>query len=660
MILTFFISLLQERTKCNFSMYRSPKMVGIDQYLHPSTDNDNAARANEKARKDYEKTRKLSLRTLDVRFHVGSYNDPSFLQPNTTENNEMSLSASNEGFSDVYIGDEKDTENTPTKKSVNVNEMSLSATNEGFIDDAIDTSGGDDKDTVNSPTKKSVNVNEMIVIVGEYGRFQKILTLMLSLLTIPSGFNITNIYFLADRPNWMCALNSTVCTLNGTFKSNDNRRCLLPRNDWEYVVPKDYSVQTQYDVVCSDDWLISFSTTLFFLAWMVGAVCMGWVADNLGRKRAIFISETIVLTVSLASAFAPNFYWFIIARGIVGFFCPGTFPQMFILISEVVGEKHRAFAGIVVFFCVSFGSVILCAKAYFIRSWGYLTILCSAPYLLTLFFYFFVPESIRFLRIKGRIDEAMKELRRIANWNKREIPSHVTLTKPPAHVIQHRANPLDLFRTRTLAMRSLIQAYVWYASGVAYVGLYLVGEDLSGGLYRDYMFMAIGETIGVIIIIDLTERIGRKLSVIGPMLIGAIICVGLGVMPKLKQFELARLILGIIGKGALGGAFDALHTWSVELYPANIRGEGMGLLQVSTRIGTGCSPWVANELKKLHPSAPFVTIGIVSLLGFIVMFWLPETKGTEISDTDSELESSVKSETVAEFGDIEMVEQPVT
>ena len=258
-----------------------------------------------------------------------------------------------------------------------------------------------------------------------------------------------------------------------------------------------------------------------------------------------------------------------------------------------------------------------------------------------LLFYFFVPESIRFLRVKGRMDEARQTLQKIARWNKRTIPANVQLTHADSNVIAHKANPIDLFRTKTMAIKTLIQGYAWFACGMTYVGLYLAGQDLDGDLYRDYLMVAAGEVLGVAAIIDLTERWGRKLSVMSMMFVGAVICVSLDFVPKYGSYLTVRLVLGMLGKATLAGSFDALHTWSVELYPANIRGEGMGFMQVCTRIGTASSPWVAKELKAVHENAPYVTMGLVSMLAFLLMFYLHETKGVKTSDTDIELEDKI-------------------
>ena len=61
---------------------------------------------------------------------------------------------------------------------------------------------------------------------------------------------------------------------------------------------------------------------------------------------------------------------------------------------------------------------------------------------------------MRWLHARGEIDKAMAILRRIAKFNKREIPEDVTLTKPEAY---QKPNPIDVFRPQSRAVSSLIQ-----------------------------------------------------------------------------------------------------------------------------------------------------------------------------------------------------------
>ena len=62
------------------------------------------------------------------------------------------------------------------------------------------------------------------------------------------------------------------------------------------------------------------------------------------------------------------------------------------------------------------------------------------------------------------------------------------------------------------------------------------------------------------------------------------------------------------------------------------RSQGMGLLQISSRIGAAGAPWVAKGLKDVHEYAPFLVMGVSSLIASFLMIRLPETKGQKTAE----------------------------
>ena len=95
----------------------------------------------------------------------------------------------------------------------------------------------------------------------------------------------------------------------------------------------------------------------------------------------------MVILIGFLSAFSPNMAWYTTARFIIGFFIPGVAVQTFILASELVGPKRRPLAGIGLWAFFGFGLVILGVKAYFIRKWKTLAIVCTAPYVVVVLFF---------------------------------------------------------------------------------------------------------------------------------------------------------------------------------------------------------------------------------------------------------------------------------
>lgn len=57
---------------------------------------------------------------------------------------------------------------------------------------------------------------------------------------------------------------------------------------------------------------------------MFGAFLSGIIADKYGRQRVIVFSAVLNMIFGIFTAFAPSYYWILIARTLVGFALAGA------------------------------------------------------------------------------------------------------------------------------------------------------------------------------------------------------------------------------------------------------------------------------------------------------------------------------------------------
>lgn len=469
------------------------------------------------------------------------------------------------------------------------------------------------------------NISDVIPLLGGFGRFQQLVTILICMMIFPSTFTILMMYFTAQNPPYKCVSNSTTCLSNTTFESSNPYRCELARADWEFTEPKSYSIITQFDLFCEREWAVHLTTSIFFIGWAFGAVILGWVSDNYGRKIVIFPGYLTIMSVGFLASFSPNIYILIICRFILGFCLPGTAIQNLVLISELVSTKYRPHSVVFVWFFFSFALCLLSLKAYLIPNWKTLFIVCSVPYLFIMFFYKFIPESVRWLHLHGKQNELTRVLNRMKYWNKKESFDFILL--PIQRIDRNvKTSPLDLFKERKLAIKTLVQGYGWLVNGMVYYGLSLAAGDLGGSIYRNFALLSAIEVPALVLTMYFCNKIGRKPTTAGSMAIGSITCLAIAFIPNEDSFKVYRVTLGIVGKCFITTSFSSIYTWSLELYSTDIRAEGIGFLQVTSRIGAASSPWIAKALKKLHHTTPFIVMGVVSLLGALLLLLLPETK----------------------------------
>ena len=495
----------------------------------------------------------------------------------------------------------------------------------------------EENDRITSLNKKVeyLNIDGFLRMVGEFGKFQILLDAIFCFMIIPTAFQSLIMYFAALQPEWRCVTNSTLCTLNGTFTSQNELRCQIPRSEWEFTQPKEYSIVTEFDIYCDKDWAIYMSTSIYFIGSLFGSIVLGWISDNYGRKNTLFTSYFFLLLSGLCVLFMPTLETFMICRFIVGFFKTGTIVTMYVLISEIVGEKYRPGAGIIFWFFFTVALCMMGLTAFFIRKWKILFIVSTAPYFIALLSYKFVPESVRWLRLKGKFEEALEIFKMIADWNGKKINPDVKISR--VTVAKNSSSPMDLFKTKHMALKTTLQGFVWMVCAMVYLGISLAADELGGSLYRNYFLVSIVEFPAALLAIFCCDRLGRKKTCTYSLLLAGSLTLIVGFIPTASSEErMVRVAMGMLGKLFITISFDTICAWSVEMHTTDIRSEGMGFMQVTSRLGAASAPWIAKGVKSTHKSLPFIIMGSLGLIAGVACFFLPETKGREIQETEED------------------------
>ena len=484
---------------------------------------------------------------------------------------------------------------------------------------------------------KELTVEQMLPHIGDNGTFQKLLVVGFTITLFVTSMQPVLCTFITLAPDWRCVENSTECTWkNMTFPAQDERRCNMSRSEWKYIADKDFSIVTQFDVDCERKSLVTLFMAIFFVGWGMGAIVCGWVVDRHGR-RIIFLPAMITIFVlGFASPFASNVYIVIAFRFFIGFSFPGLLIQSQVVITEFVGTSFRHIAIGVSSSSFNVAWVLLGVKAYYLQNWKYLSIVCTAPYLPIFLFYFFIPESARWLHLKNRHEEAMIILRRIAKWNNRTLPDNITLASNHSTITVHSGNSniFHLFSSPKLATRTCVLMFVWFSCALSSYGLQFSAGNLGGTVYLNFMLLSAAGVPAAVAGSTGLKMFGRKITTLSHVILAGVTCFVIAGLPSNGVYRVVRLVLGIFGKFCVVAQIACLYTWSPEMYPTSMRAVAMGVVQLSARVGSGLSPLVVIELARYGQWIPFVVIGVVSVLAGGFGFLLPETKGMQLKENE--------------------------
>ncbi|XP_074748653.1 solute carrier family 22 member 13-like isoform X2 [Strix uralensis] len=506
-----------------------------------------------------------------------------------------------------------------------------------------------------------VEFGDFISALGEFGLYQKLLVLFLSLPLLLNPFQmIGQVFMVVDVPHhcdtsWILAigpnlteeeqLNLTLprdadgayeqCYMYSpvdwdlgsimTYGLNATEKC---SNGWVYPSAQPPSLLTEFDLVCDRKDLNDISQSIYMLGLLLGAMIFGPLSDRVGRRPIFLISILLQGLFGVGVAFVPHFYVYMAFRCVVGASVSGILITALALATEWAGVSSRPKAVLISHCFFAIGQMILAGLSYGIRNWRLLEIAGSAP-VFALFFYIWVlPESARWLVTKGRIEEAKKVLQKAASINKRTIPPGLLEQLKP-ETQSKSGSTLDLFRKKHLRKVTLIMLCTWFTGSLVYYGLSLNVTSFGLDIYLTQLAFGVVELAARYSCIFLLQWFGRKKTQAVVLLLSGLMCLIIICIPE--DQPVATTVLAVIGKFTATASFSTSYVYTAELFPTVIRQTGVGLCSMSARVAGIMAPLI-RLLGQYHRAIPMATFGSAPVVGGLLCFLLPETRGTDLVD----------------------------
>ncbi|XP_061210794.1 solute carrier family 22 member 13-like [Neopsephotus bourkii] len=504
-------------------------------------------------------------------------------------------------------------------------------------------------------------VGEILKAVGDFGPFQKWLVLLTLLPCFTLSFHqFCQLFMVPHEPHhcntsWIRAigpnlteeeqLNLTLprdadgayeqCSMYSpvdwdldsivAYGLNATEKC---SSGWVYPSAQAPSLLTEFDLVCDRKDLNDISQSIYMLGMFLGSMIFGPLSDRIGRRPVILISIFLQGLFGVATAFVPHFDVYMAFRCVVGASVAGITMTILSLATEWVGVSHRPKAVLITHCCFAIGQMILAGLSYGIHNWRLLQIAGSAP-VFALFFYIWVlPESARWLVIKGRIEEAKKVLQKAASINKRTLPQELLEQLKP-ETQPKPGSTLDLFREKHLRKVTLIMVCTWFVNSLVYYGLSLNVTGFGLDIYLTQLAFGAVEIPARVGCIFTLQWFGRKKTQAVLLILSGLLCLIIIGIPE--DQPVVTTVLATIGKFTATASFSTSYVYSAELFPTVVRQTGVGLCSMSARLAGIMAPLML-LLERYHRAIPMAVFGSVTVVVGLLSFLLPETRGTDLAD----------------------------
>ncbi|KAG4065741.1 hypothetical protein HA402_012419 [Bradysia odoriphaga] len=442
--------------------------------------------------------------------------------------------------------------------------------------------------------------------------------------------------------------------------------------------------------------------SIIFIGMMVGAYFWGSLADSMGRKRVLIVISIMNAICIVASSFTQNYILFMLFRFLNGAALGGSGPVIWSYFAEFQPKSKR---GSMLSFMAAFwtfGNLIVAGMAWLIiplnigvhtpyfvyNSWRIFLVICSLPSFVVAILLVYLPESPKFLIMKGRNEEALDIFRGIFVTNtgksrdiypvkeiliddklKQELEEIEKSSK--GKYSQMISNILDnskgLFVSPILKL-TLISITINFTFHIGYYGLMMWFPELfhrfdiydtahpgqsasvcqvtayvvnatshladgecnssipSSVFLESLISLAAALPANVIAILGM-DRFGRKFFLIFSTLTAGLCSAGMYfVTNKQQNFIVSAVFTGIIACG--NASLDCLIT---EVFPTHLRATGVAISMVAARLGGIIGNVVIATLLDMYCPAPTFIVAVLLAGGGLMCLMLPNTTRKDLS-----------------------------
>ncbi|XP_061933833.1 synaptic vesicle 2-related protein isoform X2 [Apis cerana] len=398
------------------------------------------------------------------------------------------------------------------------------------------------------------------------------------------------------------------------------------------------------------DWGITryqqaLTTTVVFLGMMLSSTFWSSLSDRYGSKQSLTLCAILLVYYAFLSAFAPNFLWILLLRGLVGF-AIGCVPQSVTLYAEFLPAKQRAKCVILLDCFWALGACFEVAIALAIMptfGWRWLLILSTIPLFIFAIITPWLPESTVFDITSGRMDKAVSTLERVARENKKPLPPG-RLVMDRFYQINH--GKLKDVLSKEMCKTSTLLWLVWMSTAFCYYGVVLMTTELfhtsseqcsswenekedvcqldcrlERSDYIDLLWTTLAEFPGIFSTIFAIEKIGRRKTMAFQLIMFAMLICFLGRACLLSRVALTLTIF--LARALIAGVFQAAYVYTPEVYPTHLRSIGVSTCSAMARIGAMVTPYIAQVFLQWSITGAMAIYATTALCAAIATLALP-------------------------------------
>ncbi|MGB9195331.1 MAG: MFS transporter [Terriglobales bacterium] len=369
-----------------------------------------------------------------------------------------------------------------------------------------------------------------------------------------------------------------------------------------------------------------FLSTLMLLASGIGGILFGFLADRIGRKRALMLSIVTYSVCSFASGLSTTVLMLAIVRFILGLGMGGEWNTGATLVAETWPDELRAKAMAIVQSSWAIGYALAALVAGIVlhyANWRFVFFVGILPAVVTLWIQNRVPESGMWME-RGQSQKREQSLELQGARRTQGDDSFFAIFRAPY-----------LKSTIALLFVNFFGLFGWWGL-FQWVPAYLSLPVARGG--RGFGVMG---TASLLIFLNLfgmfpgyisfgwvADHLGRRRSFVLYLFAAALL------IPfyAMARSQSALLLIGAVVAFFSTGFFSGSGIIGSEIYPTRLRARALGFTYTGARALSSVSPYVIGKVGDLKGlDWAFYLCAAAFMLAGLMATQLPETKGKTLA-----------------------------
>lgn len=401
---------------------------------------------------------------------------------------------------------------------------------------------------------------------------------------------------------------------------------------------------------------LSWVASIGFVGMALGASLGGLLADRIGRRQTFALTLLVYGIATGAAALSVGVAMLMALRFLVGIGLGAELPVASTLVSEFAPRRIRGRMVVALEAFWAVGWVLAALIGYFVvpvgaDGWRWALAVGVVPAAYAAVVRWGLPESVRFLELKGRhaeaeaavvaFEQASAPATPIAEPHRSDAVKGQLQAEPATPAVERLANEREAVErgsiwSRTYRGRTLALWVVWFCINLSYYGAFtwiptlLVARGFPLVQSFEYtLIITLAQLPGYAAAAWLIEVWGRRVTLATFLAGSAVSAVFFGLATTPAAIITAGCALSFFNLGAWG----ALYAIGPELYPTPVRGTGTGAAAAFGRIASIIAPLSVPVLLGGGGEAlVFGVFGVAFVVAAIAALLLPDITGKALDE----------------------------